>query len=173
MKEYKTSQGAWQVNYCQHGKQRTIHLGRRFDSASANRVAKIVSEIQTFRKRGEPLPLEVLRKVESLPENVRKSFDKHGLIGGVGVLTLGELLEKFYETRSHLKTVSQCKYKNCGKHLIAFFGKDCRIDAIQKLDCEGFKNRYLAKFSACTVSRRLRSCGAIEPEVRFGLTSRC
>jgi len=51
--------------------------------------------------------------------------------------------------------------KNFGNHLVAFFGSDCRLSAIGKLDCERFKNQYLGKLAACTASHGLRACRTI------------
>jgi len=161
MKAYKTSQGKWQVNYSERGKQRTIHLGRDFTSGSADRVATIVTDILSCRKRGDAVPLEILRRVENLPERVRNSFERHGLIGGVSSWTLADLLEKFRETKSHFKKTTQDFYRNFGNHLAAFFGSDCRLSAIGKLDCERFKNQHLGKLAACTTSRGLRACRTI------------
>ena len=161
MQAYKTSQGNWQVNFSENGKQRTLYLGRDFTSGSADRVARIVSDILSCRNRGDSVPLEILRRVEKLPERIQRSFEKHGLIGGVSVWKLSDLLEKFYETKIHLRQTTQDTYRNYGNHLIAFFGADCRLDTIGKLDCERFRDQYFGYQAACTVSRGLSRCQSI------------
>ena len=120
MKAYRTSQGSWQVNFSECGKQRTLYLGRDFTSASADRVAVMVSEILSCCNRGDSLPLEIQRRVEKLPDRVRKSFEKHGLIVGVSVQTLSELLDRFYASKSYLKATTQLAYKYYGKYLTDF-----------------------------------------------------
>jgi hypothetical protein len=161
MQAYKTSQGNWQVNFSENGKQKTLYLGRDFTAASADRVARIVTDILACRNRGDSLPIETFRKIEELPKRIRKSFERLGLIGGISDWTLAELLEAFYESRKHLKKISQRGYKEYGKHLIMFFGNDCRIDSIGRLDCERFKNQHLGNLSACTISRGIRYCRSI------------
>jgi hypothetical protein len=93
MQAYKTAQGHWQINFSEFGKQRTLYLGRDFTSGSADRICRIVSDILSCRKRGDALPLELFRQVESLPARIRKSFERLGLIGGVVNWTLMNLLD--------------------------------------------------------------------------------
>jgi integrase len=153
LKAYKTAQGNWQVNFSEGGKQRTLYLGREFDSASAGRVARIVTDILSCRKRGETLPIEILRRVEDLPDRVRKSFERFGLAGGVSKWTISDLVDLVLQSKSHLKPRTRERYQCCGKLLIDFFGKDRRLDTIEKLDCERLKNRQLTRHAACTVFR--------------------
>ena len=107
MQAYKTSQGNWQVNFSEKGKQKTLYLGRDFTSGSADRVARIVTDILACRNRGDTVPLEILRKVETLPERVQRSFERHGLTGNIAGRTLASLLESFYTTKTHLKSTTQ------------------------------------------------------------------
>ena len=161
MQAYKTAQGNWQVNFSERGKQRTLYLGRDFTLASADRIAKIVTDILSHRKRGERMPVEICRKIESLPVRVRKSFERHGLVGGVSCWSVGDLLKSFYESKSHLKVKTQNTYKMFGNRLLEFFGEERRLDSIERLDCEGFKNQRFGKFSPCTLSTGVRRCRAI------------
>jgi site-specific recombinase XerC len=161
MQAYKTSQGNWQVNFSEQGRQKTLYLGRDFTSGSADRVARIVTDILSCRNRGDSLPLEIFRKIESLPARVQRSFERLGLIGGVMSWTLEKLLQAFYESKNHLKPKSQESYKTFGTRLLQFFGTEKKISSIEKLDCERFKIDLLAKYSVCTVSRGIRSCRSI------------
>jgi len=68
MRAYKTGQGKWQVNFSEKGKQRTLYLGRDFTSGSADRVARIVTDLLACRNRGDVVPLEILQKIKTLPE---------------------------------------------------------------------------------------------------------
>jgi hypothetical protein len=156
MQAYKTAQGNWQVNFSEFGKQRVLYLGRDFTSGSADRIAKIVTDILSCRKRGDALPMEIFRKIESLPDRVRKSFERLNLVGGVVSWTLENLLQSFYESKSHLKATTQDAYKMFGNLLAEFFGKNRRLDTIEKSDCERFRNFHLVKYSACTAARGLR-----------------
>jgi hypothetical protein len=113
------------------------------------------------RKRGDVLPLDVLRRIELLPERVRKSFERLGLVAVTGRWTLEKLLESFYESKSHLKSKSQKADRTVGKLLSGFFSGERRLSSITKLDCERFKSQHLAHHSACTVSRALRRCRSI------------
>jgi hypothetical protein len=161
MQAYKTAQGNWQINFSEYGKQRTLYLGRDFTSSSADRICKIVSEILGCRKRGDVVPLEVVRRIELLPERVQKSFERLGLVAGTGSWTLAKLLESFYESKSHLKASSQTADRQVGKLLIGFFGGERRLSSITKLECERFRNQYLSCHSECTRSRELRRCRTI------------
>lgn len=158
MKAYKTNRGHWQVNFRENGKQQTLYLGRDFDALSANRIAKIVVDILVYRKRGEPPPLEVLNRIEKLPDKVRQGFESKGLIGGETSQTLENFLESFYATKTHLKRGTQAMYKRYGDKLLKFFGKAKRISSIVKSDCELFKAHLLTMFVTSTVSRAVRGC---------------
>ena len=161
MQAYKTSQGNWQVNFSERGKQKTLYLGRDFTAGSADRVAKMLTDILACRNRGDSVPLEIFRKIETLPERVQRSFERLGLIGGATNRTLASLLWAFYESKGHLKASTQEGYKFFGRLLSEFFG-DCRkISLIEKLDCERFKAVLLKRYSACTVSRGIRRCRTI------------
>jgi len=103
MRAYQTSQGNWQVNFSEGGKQRTLYLGRDFDNVSADRVSRIVADILSCRKRGDDFPQEVYGRIEKLPERVRRSMERLDLISGVSTLTLGKLLSSFHSSRCHLK----------------------------------------------------------------------
>ena len=92
MKAYKTTQGNWQVNFSEFGKQRTLYLGREFTVSSADRVARIVTEILSCRKMGDAVSPEIIRRISELPVNIQKSFVKHGLMDKTSCRTLGELL---------------------------------------------------------------------------------
>jgi site-specific recombinase XerD len=161
MKAYRTSQGNWQVNFSEGGKQKTLYLGRSFTALSSDRVARIVTEILGCRKRGESVPREVFRQVSALPEKVRRSFERLGLIDGVTKQTLAELLDSFYETKSHLKFTTQYAYKLFGRLLLEYFGRDCRIETIDNMSCERFRNHLLSSRSSCTVSCGIRRCRTI------------
>jgi len=156
MRAYKTSQGNWQVNFSEGGKQKTLYLGRDFTSGSADRVARIVTDILACRNRGDSVPLDIRRKIEELPERVQKSFERLGLTGGTTSKTLIELLKALYESKAHLKKTTQKRYVEHGKMLSSFFGEDKKIAVIVKLDCERLRVALLKTHSACTVSRGIR-----------------
>ena len=158
MQAYKTSKGKWQINFSEGGKQKTLYLGRDFTSGSADRVARIITDILAHRKRGEVLPVDLFRRIESLSERLRKSFERSGLVGGIASWTLDSLLQSFYESKSHLKSTTQDAYKMFGRLLLDFFTPERRIVSIEKSDCERFKAHLLKKYSACTVSRGIRRC---------------
>ena len=160
MQAYKTSKGNWQVNFSEGGKQRTLYLGRDFTAGSADRVARIVTDIVAHRKRGESLPVDLLWRIESLPDRLRKSFERAGLVGGATSWTLDNLLQAFYDSKSHLKSTTQDAYKMFGRLLLVFFTSERRITSIEKMDCERFKTHLLKNYSACTVSRGIRRCRA-------------
>jgi integrase len=161
MQAYKTSQGNWQVNFSEKGRQKTLYLGRDFTAASADRVARIVSDILLCRKRGDALPAEVLQKIKSLPDRIRKSVERLGLVGCVSNRTLEHLLQAFYESKKHLKQKTQTNYKTIGCSLSSFFGQHHDIAAIGKMDCERLVNHQLKHFTACSLSRAVRHCRTI------------
>jgi hypothetical protein len=115
MQAYKTSRGKWQLNFSEGGKQKTLYLGDDFTAGSADRVARMVTDILSHRKRGEILLVDLLRQLESLPVRVRKSFERAGLVDGVVSRTFESLLLSYYETKSHLKQATQDDYKTVGR----------------------------------------------------------
>jgi len=156
MQAYKTGQGKWQVNFSVNGKQRTLYLGGDFTSGSADRVARIVTDILACRNRGDSVPLEVLRRIETLPERVQASFEKHGLIDGATSRTLEMLLESFYESKAHLKANSQTSYKAIGNLLLRHFGGSTKISSIEKSACERLKTVLRKDYSVCSVTNVIK-----------------
>jgi integrase len=161
MKAYKTKRGHWQVNFTERGKQRILYLGKDYDAGSANRIARIVTDILVYRKRGEPLPADVLRRLDDLPDRLRQNFECKGLSGDKTSRTLDGLLSAFYESKSHLKAGTQSNYKCTGAKLLKFFGKGKKLDSIKSSDCEVFKTKFLKAYSASSVSRIIRYCRTI------------
>ena len=158
LKAFRTKQGSWQVNFSESGKQKALYLGRDFTAVSADRVARIVSDILSCRKRGDSLPLEISRKIEELPERIRRSFKRLGLVGGTVSQTLANLVESIRESKSQFSFKTREGYKRCGELLIEFFGWERLLDTIGKVDCENFKSCLQGRYSACTVSRRISRC---------------
>ena len=161
LKAFKTQQGNWQVNFSESGKQKALYLGRDFTGVSADRVARIVSDILSCRKRGDSLPLEIFRRVDALPDRVRRSFHRHGLVGGTPSHTFANLVTALCESKSSSSFKTREGYKRCGELLIEFFGRERLLDSIAKVDCENFKSFLLSRYSACTVSHRIGRCRTI------------
>jgi hypothetical protein len=158
---HQTSTGIWQVTFSEGGKQKTLYLGRDFDQSSAVRVGKIVSDILTYRKRGEIPPAEIFRRILELPERIRRSFERHGLVAGVSKWTLSNLVELVTEQKKHLAFKTRKSYKRTCALLVEYFGKGRCLDTITKLECEQFKNQHLSSFAACSVSRHISRCRTV------------
>jgi hypothetical protein len=161
MQAYKTSQGNWQLNFCEGGIQKTLYLGRRFTAVSADRVARIITEILAHRNRGDSLSVDLRRKIESLPVRIRRGIERFGLVSDLGDHTLSDLLLSFYDSKKHFKKGTLLKYESYGNLLVKYFGGDHRLSGIQSVDCERFRSHCLERFSVCTVSRGIRGCRSI------------
>jgi hypothetical protein len=83
MRAYRTGQGNWQLNFIFDGKQRTLSLGRHCGRVSADRTARIVSELLTVRKMGDSVPSDLLQRVGTFPARVRDSLCRSGLDLGI------------------------------------------------------------------------------------------
>jgi site-specific recombinase XerD len=161
MKPYCTSQGNWQLNFVLDGKRYTLYLGRRYNASSAERVADVVYELASCRTRNEKPSAELLRRVSGLPQRVRASLDKFGLVDNCFGMTLGELFEKHLFTKSFLKKKTQKFYKNSYKHFEEYFGLGRAVSSVSKADARLFLDFMSTKLAPCTIHRLLKSCKTI------------
>ena len=140
MKPYKTGQGNWQLNYSLDGRQRTLSLGRGTTTSTAERTAKIVTELVSCRKMGESPPTDLLHRVGTLPVRVQASLERGGLILCCFGLSLGDFIEKFLESRriNGVKPSTLTVYRDTGKLLLRCFGYDRSISTISVNDAKSF-----------------------------------
>ncbi|GHT20073.1 hypothetical protein FACS1894189_9010 [Planctomycetales bacterium] len=161
MKVYRTSQGNWQLNFSENGKQRTLYLGRKHTAASAERIARIISEIVGCRCRGDSLPLDLLSRVGLLPARLRSSIERLGLVDRCFSLSLGELFERFLVSKSHLKKGTIQGYCVCRRHLVQSFSIDRSITSITQIDAEKFIAEISKVLADCTIPRLFRRCKTV------------
>jgi hypothetical protein len=161
MRAYKTSAGAWQLNFSESGKQKVLYLGRGFTAASADKIAQAVTDIIAYRKRGDFLPVELRQKIEMFPVRVRENMERAGLLSGCGVMTLDELLTRYYESIRHLKRATIESSCDAGKKLISYFGSGCLLSAVKPSDCLLFRAELLRTHAVATVFRLIKRCRTI------------
>jgi hypothetical protein len=161
MRAYQTSQGNWQLNFSEQGKQKTLYLGKRFTASAAERVARIVTEIIACRDRGDSLPVDLLYRISDLSSRVRDSLERFGLISNRFGMTLKELFVCHEKTkkRQKLKTVSH--YRQWYNRFIDFFGETVKVSSITKEKAEEFADFYEDVLAPCTIYRGLGTCRAI------------
>jgi hypothetical protein len=173
MRAYRTSQGNWQLNFSEHGKQKTLYLGKSFTASAADRVARIVTEIIACRDCGDALPADVLRRVGALPQRVRESLERFGLVVGQYDQTLSELFQRFIKTKAHKKPKTIKHYNQWFRRLSGFFGAETKVSSIQRSDVERFADFCIDVLSPCTVFRGLGTCRIIfRYAVELGIISR-
>ena len=160
MKPYKTGQGNWQLNYTLDGRQRTLSLGRGITAVTAERTAKVVTELVVVRKMGEVPPTDLLHRVGTLPGRVRSSLERGGLIESCFGMSVGEVSEKFLQSKKHLKPKTFSIYSNIRRVLIRHFGQDRSIATISVLDGKAFIGEYSQTMSKTSISSFFRHCRA-------------
>jgi site-specific recombinase XerD len=158
MKAYRTKQGSWQLNYSENGVQKTLYLGKRFNAASADRVAKIVTELLYSRGRGDTVPLEILQKMFNLPKRIRLSIERLGLMNRVLDLTLDEFFNRFAKTKAELKPKTQKFYKDWFKRFYDYFGKEILVSTISSDVAKKFADCCEDNLAPCTVYRGMVAC---------------
>jgi site-specific recombinase XerD len=161
MKAYRTKQGCWQLNYSVNGVQKTLYLGKRFNAASADRVAKIVTELLYSRNRGDTVPLEILQKMIKLPKRIRLSIERLGLTSRVLDLTLEEFFNRFAKTKEELKPKTQKFYKDWFKRFYDYFGKEVLVSTITSDIAKKFAGCCDDNLAPCTVYRGMVACRTI------------
>jgi site-specific recombinase XerD len=170
MKAYRTKQGSWQLNYSENGVQKTLYLGKYFTSSSADRVAKIVTELLYSRNRGDTVPLEILQKLVNLPKRIRFSIERLGLMNRVFDLTLEEFFSRFAETKAEFKPKTQKFYNDWFKRFYDYFGKEILVSSITPLVAKKFADCCYDNLSPCTVYRGMVACRTIfEYAVKLGI----
>ncbi len=74
--------------------------------------------------------------------------------------TLGEFMENYFEARKHELAPGTIElHRQTAKYLLGFFGPQCRLDSIQRVNCRGFKTA-LADGKLMHVNRRKKSLQA-------------
>jgi hypothetical protein len=154
MEAYKTSRGHWQINYRVNGKQQMLYLGKNYTAASAAKIARIISDIITLRSRHESFPFDLIAKIDSLPNRIRDSLDRQGLLGGHVGVNLDTLIKAFLETKKGMSQDTQNTYKRQLNFLLEHFGKERKISSIDTASCLRFKADKLSFYSPA--SRHLR-----------------
>jgi integrase len=137
-----------------------VPIGIHFTSGSADRVCRIVSDILAYRNRGESLSGELINKIHSLPERLRKSLDRQGLLGGHVGVNLETLITAFLETKKGMSQDTQNTYTRQFNFLLEHFGKERKISSIDTASCLRFKADKLSFYSPaslCMALRRYRS----------------
>jgi site-specific recombinase XerD len=170
MKAYKTSQGNWQLNYSENGVQKTLYLGKRFDSVSADRVARIVTEILDCRDCGNSVRLETLRKVASLPQRIQLSLRRIGLFTTFFDMSLEDLINRFMETKKGTKDKTQRDYKVSCNRLYWYFSRTDLVSKIDKDKIKEFIDCCNEKLAECTMYRSVITYRSIfEIAVKLGI----
>jgi hypothetical protein len=161
MRAYRTSQGNWQLNFSENGVQKTLYLGKRFTASSAERVARVVTEVIACRDRGDELPADLLYRISELSPRVRISLERFGLVSSQFNMTLKELCQRHEKTKEYRKPKTILHYRRWYRRLSDFFGSGVKVSSITKADAERFADFCDDVLSPCTIFRGLGTCRII------------
>jgi hypothetical protein len=161
MRAYKTGQGNWQLNFSRSGKQKTLYLGKKFTASSADRVARIVSEIIACCDRGDKLPIDLLYRIGELSPRVRESLERLGLVTNQFDMTFKELFKRHEKTKKRRKPSTILHYHNWYGRLSRFFGEKTKVSSVTKDTAEDFADFCEDVLAPCTVYRGLGTCRAL------------
>ncbi|MDR2439441.1 MAG: phage integrase SAM-like domain-containing protein [Planctomycetaceae bacterium] len=161
MRAYQTSQGNWQLNFSEQGKQKTLYLGKSFTASAADRVARIVTEIVACRDRGDSLPLDLQYRIRDLPSRVRSSLERFGIVSNRFGMTLKELFDCHVKTKERRKVKTIKHYQQWYKRLLGFFNDTIKVSSITKEKAEKFADFCEDALAPCTIYRGLGTCRAI------------
>ncbi|MDR0337402.1 MAG: phage integrase SAM-like domain-containing protein [Planctomycetaceae bacterium] len=135
-----------------------MYLGKRFDSVSADRVARLVTELLYSRSRGDVVSLELLQKVSKLPKRIRLSIERLGLTTRILDLTLEEFFGRFSKTKEKLKRKTQKFYEDWYKRFYCYFGEEVMVSTITSEVAKTFSEYCDDNLSPCTMYRGLGAC---------------
>lgn len=163
MRAYKTSSGAWQLNFMKDGSRRTLYLGRGYTSSSADRIAKTITDVVAHHRRNETLPADIVHKIESFPDRIRQNMERIGLRVDCRTKTLSELCRAKIESvrQGSVKPATVQKYQEVSARLLKFFGGDRKLISVTKIEADQFRQDWLRTSSESTVSRGIRMCRTI------------
>lgn len=122
MGAHKTGKGEWQVTYTVDGRQKTVYLGKKYDSRSAAKIDALISEILASRLRKTKLSPAAMQKIKTLPPKIAETFRRHGLMQEPECRTLGELAVEHEKSKIDLKPSSQLFYGVYRQKLLLWFG---------------------------------------------------
>jgi site-specific recombinase XerD len=170
MKAYKTKQGSWQLNFSENGVQKTLYLGKRFDLVSADRVARVITEILDCRDCGNSVRLETLRKVSSFPNRIQLSLRRLGLFTTFFDMKLVDLVMRFMETKKTTKDKTQSLYQICCNRLYWYFEESELVSKIDKDRIKEFVDFCSDRLSECTMYRSVITYRSVfELAVQLGI----
>lgn len=161
MDVYKTGKGAWQINYRSDGKQKQIYLGINHTQASANRAGDVIRELLLCRYRGDVPPTDLMKRLKMLESRIQASIERHGLLGGwTGGVTLGELIDRFMETKSGIKEVSIRTFSDRFNRVRHYFDCSRPASSVTEDDASSFKAHLLKErgFSPVSAAASITDC---------------
>ena len=99
-KREKKSGVAFLVEFRMGGRRRSFYLPTRYDEQSARRVADVAERVAVAVDTGASLDRQTLLWIQAAPDDLKERFERVGLIERAGLLTVGELAEKYLRSAS-------------------------------------------------------------------------
>ncbi len=158
---HKTGKGQWQVTYTLHGSQKTVYLGKKYDSRSAAKIEATILELANCRYRNSNPAPPLVGRLRDLPANVARSLRRQGLLVGPMSRTLGELAGEHKKSKLELKPSSRLYYDIYRQKLLKWFGDKADISEITPDDCREFLKVESATQNPCTMTSLHKAVGNV------------
>lgn len=143
------------------GKRQTVRIGKATEQQATD-CRQLIERLLAARSMGQAPDLQTAQWVARLSPVLHKRMAAVGLVDGLQIATLGELLDEF-DKSINVKAVTKAHLKVVKDNLRRFFGADKLLSLITPADAQSFRS-WIAqhgghkggKLASTTVSRRCR-----------------
>lgn len=155
------------------GKQKTLRLGRCSERTAQSALAGFERVLEAHRI-GSTIHPDGVRWLESIDDRLHERVVRLRLgvepRKGAGVVTLGELLERF-EAQSTVKESTRIAYGHTLRNMREYLGERTPLDAITPAHADAWRKSLLDEgLAAATVSKRCQNARTIfRRGIRWGL----
>lgn len=141
IKQTKRKNGAtaYQIGFSLHGRRVWLSLGSAYTRQEAAEIARRVDQISAAITTGRGLDRRLESWLESTPDDLRRRFERAGLVETTSDPTLGELFDAYWDAEYYqLKPNTQSSKRQARRRFFEFVDPGTRVDAFGKRDAIAF-----------------------------------
>ena len=128
---------SWEIKYYLDKKERYLTLPQKYSRTHAEEISLYVGKVVRWKETHGELDGVTETWLGSMGDDLRKRFERAGLVEEKQTVTLGELWEKFLEERERdgKKDSTLRTYITVQKRFFPYFDPDADPESVTKADC--------------------------------------
>ncbi len=135
--------GRFEIHFAYRSRRRSLRLGGIVsDHSSAKFITAQVEQLVKYRETGQALPKSLAGWIDEIGGKLRKRLEKQGLLDPVDrreTVTMGDLFEHVVAVYADRNRNTRRNIMAAADRLVAFFGRNRRLEAITTGDCQDFR----------------------------------